>query len=626
MRLLLINPRFPESFWSYRWAVENVLPAKRAVNPPLGLATLAALCPASWQVEIVDENVESIPLDPQADIVGICGMGVQFRRQKELLNFYRAAGYYVVAGGSYASLCPELYKDVADTVVAGEAEYIWKQFCADHEAGQTRALYQESGVVSLEDSPTPRFDLLKLDRYAMASLQFSRGCPFRCEFCDIIVMFGRKPRTKTVTQIARELDELRKHNVHNVFFVDDNLIGNKALAKDLLRSLRDYQIEHEYAFSFGTEASLNLAQDAELLTLLREANFNWVFIGIESTDPESLKETMKTQNLREDILTSVRRLYANGIDVMAGFIVGFDNDTLEAFEKHYRFIMDSGIQSAMIGLLTALPRTPLYERLQKEGRLVPEVDSTDNTRARTNVVPRNMTIDVMVNAYKALYTRLLTDRNIADRILNKMRYFPSTAYHGGYSAWQQLGIALRLFIKGVLPASVSRVYHMARTMPWKSPKQFPIVISDWIFCLAMRDFAERCLTDEPTTQAAAIPRFVKAIQRATAAYLNEDKITLTFKDTLEAAPNLSICIKGWLDRSFFVRSARHLENLLKHSRSTVTLSIEQFHEREIADLNRLLQRLARYGDRVCIQVNEKFRDLIQIDSSIFHLLPNAATE
>lgn len=216
MRLLLINPRAPESFWTFRWAVDRVLPGKRAVNPPLGLATLAALCPPHWEVEIVDENVEPIPSAPKADLIGVCGMGVQFPRQRELLTHFRERGYKVVAGGSYASLCPELYAEIADSVVAGEAEYIWPQFCRDFEEGTAKPLYKECGEVSLHDSPVPRFDLLKLKRYSMVSLQFSRGCPFRCEFCDIIIMFGRKPRTKAVSQIRAELDALRAHGVNNV--------------------------------------------------------------------------------------------------------------------------------------------------------------------------------------------------------------------------------------------------------------------------------------------------------------------------------------------------------------------------------------------------------------------------
>lgn len=274
MRLLLINPRFPESFWSFKWAMDTVVNGRKTINPPLGLATLAALCPPDWEITICDENIETLPLAPEADIVGICGMGVQFSRQRELLAYYRNRGYYVVAGGSYASLCPEEYVNIADTVVAGEAEYIWKEFCRDYPEGKQRTLYQETGSVSLVDSPVPRFDLLKLDRYQAVSLQFSRGCPFRCEFCDIIVMFGRVPRTKPVEQVGRELDELRKLGVHNAFFVDDNLIGNKRTAKELLRYLKEYQDQKNYHFRFGTEASLNLAQDKELLDLFSRREWN----------------------------------------------------------------------------------------------------------------------------------------------------------------------------------------------------------------------------------------------------------------------------------------------------------------------------------------------------------------
>ena len=240
MKLLLINPKFPESFWSFKWAVNNIMPEDvKTINPPLGLATLAALCPPDWEIEIIDENIETIPLEPKADIIGICGMGVQFKRQKELITFYKNQGHFVVAGGSYASLCPEHFGDKADAVVAGEAEYIWRQFCEDFEKGSPKKLYQETGEVSLEDSPTPRFDLLKIDKYQAVSLQFSRGCPFRCEFCDIIVMFGRKPRVKSFEQVGRELDELRKLGVRNIFFVDDNLIGNKPVAKKFMAYLRE---------------------------------------------------------------------------------------------------------------------------------------------------------------------------------------------------------------------------------------------------------------------------------------------------------------------------------------------------------------------------------------------------
>jgi radical SAM superfamily enzyme YgiQ (UPF0313 family) len=620
MRLLLINPRFDESFWSFKWALEKMLAGKRTMNPPLGLATLAALCPPGWTVEIVDENIESLPLAPQADLIGICGMGVQAPRQKELLQYYRSKGYHVVAGGSYASLCPEFYDGIADTVISGEAEYIWKEFCRDFERGTARRLYAETGTVSMADSPTPRFDLLKLKKYSVATMQFSRGCPYRCEFCDIIVMFGRKPRWKSPAQIGLELDELRKRDVRDAFFVDDNFIGNRAAAKSLLQYLKDYQLRHGYRFIFGTEVSLNVAQDEELLRLLREANFAWVFIGIESPDIDSLKETKKSQNLRNDILDSVRRIYGHGIDVLAGFIIGFDNDTLETFGRQYRFIVDSGIQAAMVGLLTALPRTPLYQRLEKEGRLIAQAGNTNNTRLGTNIVPKRMEYDAMVASYRDLYQRLLEDRQIADRARNKARYLRHPVRQSQYAWGEGLAIIGRLLARGILPGGPSRLFHFLRSLPVTSPRLVPQAITDWIMGLAMRDYVERKFGAAANSPGITASRLFDSLQAALADYLKSGKVVVTMKDGPASGLNLSVSLMGWLDRSFFSRAAGHLEKLLKRTPSTVTLRIESAHEEEISQLNRLLRRLAPYGDRIFIHLDQRLRELVRVDSSVFHLL------
>lgn len=287
-----------------------------------------------------------------------------------------------------------------------------------------------------------------------------------------------------MTQIERELDRLRAANARNVFFVDGNLIGNRVVAKQLLRGLIDYQARHGYRFRFGTEASMNLAQDAELLQLMRDANFGWVFIGIESSDPETLKATRKTQNIHQDGLTSIRTIYSWGIDVLGGFIVGFDNDTLESFETQYRFIMDSGIQAAMVGLLTALPRTPLYARLEREGRLRGQLDMADNTKLATNVVPKRITYAEMIDAYKNLYRRLLTDRGIADRIRSKLRHLGEPVYEGEYAPLQRVRIVLRLVVRGIIPGGWSRIREFARSLPWLAPKKLPLAIVDWIAGLA----------------------------------------------------------------------------------------------------------------------------------------------
>ena len=493
MRLLLLNPALPESFWSFRWALEEVLGGKRALNPPLGLATLAALCPPHWEVSIVDENVEPLPSAPRVDLVAIGGMGVQAPRQKELLRRYRDAGYRVVAGGSYASLCPEEYVDAADHVVAGEAEYIWPRFCADFERGTPEKLYRETGTVRLEHSPTPRFDLLKLERYATATIQLSRGCPFSCEFCDIIVMFGRKPRYKPVAAIERELDALRRLGARKVFFVDDNFIGNKAKAKETLRFLAAYQERHARRMRFGTEASLNLADDPELLQLFRAAGFEWAFLGIETPDAETLRAASKTQNTVGDLLAAVRRIYAAGVDILAGFIVGFDRDTPQSFEVQRSFIERSGIMVAMVGLLTALPKTPLFERLKREGRLVEGAAHGDNTGGRSNIVPRNMSAAEMSAGYRRLYAELLSDRAIAARIRNKLAHFGPLPLTARETFLEAAAIVLRLLWRGIVPGGPARAWHFMLSLPLMRPRLLSLAINDWIAALAMRRYAERAL-------------------------------------------------------------------------------------------------------------------------------------
>ncbi len=621
MKLLLINPKFPESFWSYKWGLENFAPGKRTLNPPLGLATLAGMCPDDWDIEIVDENIQTVPLKPDADIVGICGMGVQFERQKELLGFYRRKGFFVVAGGSYASLCPEVYETLADCVVAGEAEYIWPQFCRDFEAGSPKRLYKETEVVSLEDSPIPRFDLLDLDKYRAVSLQFSRGCPFRCEFCDIIVMFGRKPRTKPIDLVRRELDALRRLGIRSVFFVDDNLIGNKPLAKELMRFLIEYQREHDYRFNFGTEASLNLAYDDELMELFGEANFRWVFIGIESPDEGSLRETKKMQNTGQDILASVRRIYSHGIDVLAGFIIGFDNDTTKTFDLQYEFIKRSGIQSAMIGLLTAIPKTPLYDRLKKEGRLIADGRQVaDNSKLRTNVIPKGMTYDEMIDGYRTLHYRLFSDRGIADRIKNKFRYLDRAAGSNKYGFRDTIDGLKRFLTRALAPGGISRAFHFVRSIPLGKPRMIPAVVEDWVIGLSMRDYMDRQFVQEFQEDTKKVRFYVDKVKLAFRHRRHKGAIGVSYREVKNAAAAVSFSMKGWLERDSFRSVTQHAEHLLDNTRSSITLHIEEFHDAQLQQLARLLKQLSKHGDRIHIRMDEASRRIIAIDSSIFNLV------
>jgi radical SAM superfamily enzyme YgiQ (UPF0313 family) len=618
-RLLLINPKFPESFWSFRWAVEQILPDTRAINPPLGLATLAGLTPDDWEITIVDENIESVPLLPEADMVGVCGMAIQFQRQAELLAYYRQQGYFVIAGGSYASLCPEKYTGLADTVISGEAEMIWPQFCRDFGAGTQQALYKETSTVNLSDSPCPRYDLLKLGQYNSISMQFSRGCPYRCEFCDIIVMFGRRPRTKQPAQIGTELDMLRQRNVHNVFFVDDNLIGHRKQAKALLRFLVDYQQQHDYNFNFGTEASINLAEDAEMLDLFRAAHFVWVFIGIESPDKNALQEAGKSQNLRQDLLLSVRTIYQHGINVLAGFIVGFDHDDEQTFNRQYHFINASGIQAAMVGLLVALPKTPLYARLQREGRLKDDPYQGDNSKIGTNIIPKRMSYQMMLKQYEILHNKLFSDRNIARRIRNKFRYLKKPVGHNEYRFAGALRLMTAFISRGLLKGGVLRVFRFGWTMIATTPANWQQVITDWITGLSMRDYMRRHFQTRPEYDIQLARKTIQKLKQRFAASIH--KGVLSFAGEIsERKARLRIDFAGYIDNRFFSSGRRRLAGMLRKSNATLLLNIQHLQQQQLPQLEKMLKYLAPYGDRITIRVNDSLRPLLDIDSSVFHYM------
>ncbi|HTN87881.1 MAG TPA: radical SAM protein [Sorangium sp.] len=480
---------------------KNVITTRKAVNPPIGLATIAALTPQDWEISILDENIEPVDWNADADVVAVGGMSVQYKRQIEILDGFRRRGCYVVAGGSFASLCPERYAGYADTVIVGEAETIWPEFCADVAARRPRAVYTKKDDVALSLSPTPRHDLLKWSNYLTGSIQFSRGCPYRCEFCDIIVMFGRKPRIKSLDQIERELDALRAQDVHNVVFVDDNLIGHPAACKKLLEFLVDYQRRHRYRFVFGAEATINAADHPDILRLMREANFAWLFIGIESPDEAALKETRKLQNLRRDQLDSIKTIYSYGIDVFGGFIVGFDADDASVFERQLRFIIDAGIIIAMAGMLMAPPRTPLYERLLKVGRLKStEVDENTliNSGLATNIVPLNMTQEELSAGVADLHRRLLDDRNIYLRLANKLSYLgPSPNYTFRPDEWAI--IIFGLVSRGIIPGGPRRWMYFLRSIvvamrrPLLFPNMVPTLVANWAYALSLRDYVDQRL-------------------------------------------------------------------------------------------------------------------------------------
>ncbi len=411
LSICLINPRFEPSYWGFDFALPLYPGDKRSTMISGSLTAVAGLC-GDHDVYLLDENVEEIDWESlrRFDLVGVTGMNVQKNRTRQILVKLRELKIFTVVGGPFVSVQEEFFDDLCDVKFVGEAETTWPQFLDDFSRGLlTAKRYEQAQPTNMLNVPRPRFDLLKVDRYASGALQYSRGCPFQCEFCDIIVIYGRRPRVKDPDQLVAELDDMRKAGFHSAFIVDDNFIGDKKKAKALLTKLIPWMEEHDYPLRLTTEASIDLAEDAELLDMMYRANFRSVFIGIETPRLDSLNETKKFQNVRGDSLgAKLARIQAAGLDINAGFIVGFDSDDLGIFEDQFKFIQENGITLAMVGMLQAIPRTPLYARLKKDNRLVEEDPSC-------NFVPKQMTRDELRKGYWDLVTRLYTPEAYLER-------------------------------------------------------------------------------------------------------------------------------------------------------------------------------------------------------------------
>lgn len=424
MKVLLLNPEFPDTYWSFRHALP--FEGKRSAFPPLGLMTVSALLPKSWEKRMVDMNVRTLK-DSEiawADIVFATAMLVQKDFLHAVVQRCKAMGKRVVLGGPYVTTTIEDLPD-ADHIFIGEAETTLPQFVEDLARGDARRTYQAAEKPPLSVTPIADFHLADLKRYSSMSVQYSRGCPFNCEFCDIIEIYGRVPRTKSNQQVLAELDALNDLGWRGtLFIVDDNFIGNKKNVRKLIPDLAKWQRENNHPFSFVTEASVNLAEDDELLKGMRDAGFRRVFLGIETPVDASLKEAQKGQNTRRDLLQSVKKIQNFGMEVMAGFIVGFDNDPEDIFDLQINFIRDSAIPVAMVGLLTALPDTQLWRRLEREGRLLGE-SSGNNTNLALNFVPK-MDPTKLVEGYKSIMRTIYAPREYYERVLECLKRVPQS--------------------------------------------------------------------------------------------------------------------------------------------------------------------------------------------------------
>jgi radical SAM superfamily enzyme YgiQ (UPF0313 family) len=400
IRALLVYPEFPDTYWSFKHALPFA--GKRSAFPPLGLLTLSSMLPDTWETRLVDLNVRPLKdADLEwADIVLASAMIVQQQSLREVIDRCKAMQRRIAVGGPFVSTGAE-HVDDADFLFKGEAENTLPQFLSDFELGQPQHLYQSDAKPDLTRTLVPDFALLDMRRYSSMSIQYSRGCPFNCEFCDIIEIYGRVPRTKTNQQMLAEFDALYDAGWRGpVFIVDDNFIGNKKNVKKLMPDVCEWMERHEYPFSLFTEASVNLADDDDLLGMMRRANFRKVFLGIETPVEESLKEAQKGQNTKRSLLDCVHKIQSYGMEVMAGFIVGFDHDPADIFQRQIDFIRQSAIPMAMVGLLTALPETQLWRRLHKEGRLLME-STGNNTDGTLNFIP-TMDRETLLEGYRTI--------------------------------------------------------------------------------------------------------------------------------------------------------------------------------------------------------------------------------
>lgn len=416
MKILLVYPKYPDTFWSFKHALEFV--SKKAMLPPLGLLTVAAMLPAEWEQKLVDMNVA--PLRDAdlawADYVFLSAMIVQKHSTQEILTRCRKAGVKIVAGGPLFTAEYDAFPDV-DHLVLNEAELTLPPFLADLAAGQARHLYAATEFPEMTQTPIPRWDLVAdMKHYASMNIQYSRGCPFNCEFCDITALYGQRARVKQPAQILAELDCLYAQGWRgSVFFVDDNFIGNKQTVKhDVLPALIPWTKARHYPFRFSTEASINLADDDELMALMAQAGFDDVFVGIETPDEESLAECAKIQNKHRDLIACVKKIQQAGLQVRGGFIVGFDHDTPSIFDRQIEFIRKSGIITAMVGMLNAPRGTKLYQRIAKEGRLLSD-SSGDNTDCSTNFIPK-MGYETLLEGYTHILRGLYAPKPYYERV------------------------------------------------------------------------------------------------------------------------------------------------------------------------------------------------------------------
>ena len=491
MRALLVYPQYPETFWNFKYALKFI--ARKAAYPPLGLLTVAAMFPAEWELRLVDMNVTALSEEDLhwAELVCISAMSIQTRSVHEVIARCKAAGVPMLAGGPLFTSTPDEFAEV-DYLVLNEAELTLPSFLEDFARGEAKHCYASTELADLTTTPIPRWDLIESKHYAALSIQLSRGCPFDCEFCNITALFGRAPRLKATAQILAELELLAQRGWRgNVFFVDDNFIGNKHQVKaEVLPAIIEWRTRRRSPFGFNSQVSLNMADDPELMTLMTQAGFSTVFVGIESPNDESLVECNKIPNTHRDLIAGIKKIQRAGMQVQAGFIVGFDSDPVSIFDRMTLFIQESGIATAMVGLLNAPRGTRLYQRLADEGRLTGNMTG-DNTDCSLNFTPA-MNLDTLMQGYRGIIESIYAPRNYYARVKTFLRDFHPGAPVLPCGAFAGIFAALRCaWVLGLVEKERGEYWRLLFWSLFRRPRLLPLAIELAIYGFHFRKCFEQ---------------------------------------------------------------------------------------------------------------------------------------
>ena len=475
MKILMVYPEFPDTFWSYKHALKFI--RKKASLPPLGLLTIAAMLPSEWDKRLIDINVgKKITQNDLAwaDYVFISAMVVQRESATQIIAESKEAGVKIVAGGPLFTSEYAKFEEI-DHFVLNEAEITFPLFLADLEQGNAKRIYRSAEFADISKTPAPMWELADIKRYASMSIQFSRGCPFNCEFCNVTALFGHQPRTKSSAQIVAELDSL--YNLgwrDHVFFVDDNFIGNKRyLKEDLLPTLIEWRKKRREV-TFYTEVSINLSDDEPLTQMMVDAGFNMVFIGIETPDEGSLAECSKKQNKGRNMVNDVKRLQRAGLQVQGGFIVGFDNDSPSIFQRQIDFIQKSGIVTAMIGVLQAPAGTKLYERMKREGRLLGEM-SGDNGDCSTNIVT-GMNHNVLREGYLDIIRYIYSHEGYYQRVKTFLQEYTPPKIGAPLKLQDVMALFRSIYHLGIISSERVHYWKLLSWAYFRNPKLFPVAV------------------------------------------------------------------------------------------------------------------------------------------------------